>query len=163
MNWAAACWAETKLSCSWRPTSSKVNRWARLGREQQRRVQWVRPRSEICGGSFKGQREQRKKSNRTRAKPLWALTNNDLNQEFTSSHSKVLGGAGLCGAHQEHSSQSPFCAWAPCARILALKKRIRVDFSSQYLKISASYEWWTDPLRWHTFESAPLVSFFGNK
>lgn len=124
MNWAAACWSETKLSSSWRPTSSKVNRWARLGRQQQRRVQWVWPRSEICGGSFKGQREQRKKkSYRTRAK-LWALTNNDLNQEFTNSHSKVLSGAGLSAELTKNIRHDHrFVSEPPCARTLALKKK----------------------------------------
>lgn len=86
MNWAAACWFKTKLSCSWRPTSSKVNRWARLGRQQQRRVQWVWPRSEICGGSFKGQREQRKK-NPTGQEPNLC----ELSQTMTSTrNSQVL-------------------------------------------------------------------------
>lgn len=86
MNWAAACWSESKLSCGWRPTSSKVNRWARLGRQQQRRVQWVWPRSEICGGSFKGQREQRKK-NPTGHEPNLC----ELSQTMTSTrNSQVL-------------------------------------------------------------------------
>lgn len=50
--------------------------------QQQQRVRWVWPRSEICGRSFKGRREQREGRKKKKKKKV----QQDMSQTSVSSH-----------------------------------------------------------------------------